>query len=171
MTINSTTWPTYKSSTNPVPRSIYEHLLQSLAQKLFEIATGSAATLPIRNTQLNLSTTDLTVLPTSTTHLSTLTISVPSSETTPQPQSIPSKLKLIAFGTSDKIFERQDSRTQSIFYRSKQITPEGKEVVHAASIGWCLRQYVEPRSDVLDFQLSRTVTMPVREWDSEDDSD
>jgi hypothetical protein len=83
----------------------------------------------------------------------------------------PSKLRLVAFGSSDKIFERVDSPNQCIFLRSTKIDSENRTAVQAVPIGWCLRQYVEPRSDVLDFTLSRATGMPTKDYDIGEDSD
>lgn len=82
-----------------------------------------------------------------------------------------SKLTLIAFGSSDKVYDREDSKNQIIFVKGKQVDPLGKEKPMAIQIGWCLRKFVEPRSDVLDFSLSRTSRPPTRESPSGDDSD
>jgi len=82
-----------------------------------------------------------------------------------------SKLTLIAFGSSDKVYDREDSKNQIIFVKGKQVDPLGKEKPMAIQIGWCLRKFVEPRSDVLDFSLSRTSRPPTRESPSSDDSD
>ena len=72
----------------------------------------------------------------------------------------PSKLRLIAFGVSDVIYEREESKKLQIYYRSTSKTAEGKDKIHATPITWSLRQYVEPRSEVLDTVLFRDVKGP-----------
>ncbi|KAG9633867.1 hypothetical protein KCU64_g15634, partial [Aureobasidium melanogenum] len=80
-------------------------------------------------------------------------------------------LKLVAFGVSDKITSRQDSNNQLIFLRSTLINADGKEETTAVPVGWALRQYIEPRSDVLDFELTRRPKMPIRDYASYMDED
>ncbi|KAJ9649086.1 hypothetical protein H2199_001000 [Coniosporium tulheliwenetii] len=80
-----------------------------------------------------------------------------------------SKLAVIAFGTSDKVYGREDSKNQVIFVRGKQVDPLRNESVCAIQIGWCLRRYVEPRSEVLDFELSRISRPPTRDSPASDD--
>ncbi len=76
----------------------------------------------------------------------------------------PSRLSVIAWGTSDKIFERENAAKNTIiFVKGKQIDPFGKEAPLAVSVGWCARKFVEPTSEVLDFELMRTVRPPTRE--------
>ncbi|KAK4953473.1 hypothetical protein LTR66_013651, partial [Elasticomyces elasticus] len=81
------------------------------------------------------------------------------------------KLRLVAFGTSDKIYERTDSLNQSIWLRSSCDDAEGRRRNCAVPIGWCARQYVEPRSEVLEFVLGRGGRMPVREWERVEDGE
>lgn len=81
------------------------------------------------------------------------------------------KLAVIAFGSSDKVYDREDSKNQVIFVRGKQVDPLRNETVCAIQIGWCLRRYVEPRSEVLDFSLSRSSRPPTRDSPASDDSD
>ncbi|KAH0168645.1 hypothetical protein KCU67_g3390, partial [Aureobasidium melanogenum] len=80
-------------------------------------------------------------------------------------------LKLVAFGVSDKIPSRQDSNNQLIFLRSTLTNANGKEEITAVPISWALRQYIEPRSDVLDFELTRRPKMPIRDYASYMDED
>ncbi|KAF2807808.1 uncharacterized protein BDZ99DRAFT_572704 [Mytilinidion resinicola] len=82
-----------------------------------------------------------------------------------------SKLNVIAFGSSDKVYDREDSKNQIIFVKGKQVDPLGQEKPMAIQVGWCLRKFIEPRSDVLDFSLSRTTRPPTRESPTSDDSD
>ncbi|KAF2711697.1 hypothetical protein K504DRAFT_480645 [Pleomassaria siparia CBS 279.74] len=53
-----------------------------------------------------------------------------------------SRLAIIAFGSSDKVYDREDSQNQIIFVKGKQIDPLGNETSTAVQIGWCLRQFV-----------------------------
>jgi hypothetical protein len=82
-----------------------------------------------------------------------------------------SKLAIIAFGSSDKVYDREDSKNQIIFVKGRQIDPFGKEKPLAVQVGWCLRKFVEPRSDVLDFSLARSCRPPTREPPQSDESD
>lgn len=82
-----------------------------------------------------------------------------------------SKLCIIAFGASDKVYDREDSKNQIIFTKGKQFDAFGKESPLAVQIGWCLRKYVVPKSDVLDFSLARSVLPPTREPPRSEDSD
>jgi hypothetical protein len=72
----------------------------------------------------------------------------------------PSKLRLIAFGISDRIYEREESKTLTIYLRSTCVNAEGKSKVYATPVGWCVRQYIEPRSEILDVILNREVKGP-----------
>ena len=82
-----------------------------------------------------------------------------------------SRFKIIAFGVSDRIPSRQDSNNQLIFLRSTLINADGKEERTAVPVGWAARQYIEPRSDVLDFELTRRPKMPIRDYASYMDED
>lgn len=160
VTLHISTWPSNKPSTQLLPRSVYETMLQALAQRGFELAAGQ--------------------------HSSSSTSSPPSldndgqsdSETPDSGALRPAKLRVIAFGTSDKIYEREDSKNQFIFVRSTCYDAEGKPKAYAAPVGWCLRQFVEPTSDVLDFvlhQSDRSNKPPCRDhrdtsaWGDEDE--
>jgi hypothetical protein len=82
-----------------------------------------------------------------------------------------SKIAVIAFGSSDKVYDREDSKNQIIFVKGQQVDPFGAEAPLALQVGWCLRKYVEPRSDVLDFALARSCRPPTREPPQSDESD
>lgn len=84
-----------------------------------------------------------------------------------------SKLAIIAFGSSDKVYDREDSSNQIIFVKGRQIDPLGKEKPTAVQIGWCLRKFVDagPKSDILDFALTRSSRPPTRNESDSDDSD
>lgn len=144
VTLHVSSWPTNKPSTQLLPRSIYEQLMQGLAQRIFEL---TADVLVQREAAL-------------------VGEGVVGEDT-------PSMLRLVAFGISDKIYEREDSTNQIIYLRSTSLDCVGKEKVYATPIGWCLRQYVEPRSEVLDFVLHREARLPYGErevpWGIEDD--
>lgn len=141
VTLHITTWPSNKPSTQLLPRMVYENLLQSLAQRGFEFATGAR---PLPNASLTDDDDE------------EADDSDDSAPSTTETQHQSAKLRLIAFGTSDKIYEREDSKNQTIFYRSTCVDAEGKSKPYAAPIGWCARQYIEPRSEVLDFVLHRS---------------
>ena len=132
VTLNITTWPTNSPPSSRLPRKIYEHLLQGLAQQGFERSVAHA-------TEHNRS----------------------------------SKLAIIAFGSSDKVYDREDSQNQIIFVKGKQVDPLGNETSTAIQIGWCLRKFVDagPKSDILDFSLSKSSKPPARDPASSDDSD
>ena len=132
MTLNITTWPNNSPSTTKLPRKIYEHLLQGLAQQGFERASKHAAE-----------------------------------------QKRASKLAIIAWGSSDKVYDREDSQNQIIFVKGKQVDPLGTETFAAVQIGWCLRKFVDagPKSDILDFSLSKSLRPPTRDSVSSDESD
>ncbi|CAN9396229.1 unnamed protein product [Alternaria alternata] len=67
-----------------------------------------------------------------------------------------SKLGIIAFGSSDKVYDREDSENQIIFVKGRQIDPLGNETSTAVQIGWCLRKFIDAgsKSDILDFSLN-----------------
>ena len=134
VTLQISTWPTNKPSSQSLPLPIYQILLQALAQRGFEKAASRAVTIS-----------------------SDFTGEEVSVEIEPER---PSKLRLIAFGVSDVIYEREESKKLQIYYRSTSKTAEGKDKIHATPITWSLRQYVEPQSEVLDTVLFRDVKGP-----------
>lgn len=140
VTLQISTWPSNKPSSQYLPRPIYDTLLQSLAQRGFEKAAST--------TRAGLSISSA----------ASDDASEPSTAETDSDRG--SKLRLIAFGISDRIYEREESKTLLIYLRSTSVTAEGKPKAYAAPIGWCLRQYVEPRSEVLDVVLHREVKGP-----------
>ena len=129
-----------------LPRSMYECLLQNLATSMFEVACTS--TCPDRSTHAvggddqDDGTDPARVRDTATGS---------------------PKLRLLAFGIAEKIYEREDSRNQLIYVRSTCQDALGQAQIYAAPIGWCMRQFVEPRSAVLDFIMHRETTVPCRE--------
>ena len=144
VTLHISTWPTNKPSTQLLPRTIYEHLLQCLAQRSFEIAVSRPYSSSLRD--------------------ETGDDDDEEAETAPAAEKPPaSKLRLVAFGNSEKIFDREDSKNQIIYLKSTCIDSEGKSKVYAAPVSWTLRQYVETRSEVLDFELTREARPPCRD--------
>lgn len=141
VTLNISTFPNNKPSTSLLPRSIYEQLLQGLAQRLFETAKSGVVKY----------VDPLLVDP--------LTGTAPESVKDTKP----SRLHLLGFGISNKIYEREDSKNQMLYVRSTCQDALGATKTYAAPIGWCSRQYVEPRSEVLDFVLHRDTSVPCKE--------
>ena len=142
ITLNITTFP----ATNPnkphsslLPKWVYEQLLQGLAQRLFE----SARCVRLLDGDLG------------------LTSPLPSDTATPSKP--PGRLRLIAFGIADKVYECTDSKNQILYLRSKAFDGVGKEKVHATPITWRLRRFIEPCSDVLEFNLRRQTQIPCRD--------
>lgn len=123
VTLNITSWPSNVSATSGrLSRKLYEHLLQRVAQDIFEAFAEEAIKEGRRQ-----------------------------------------ELSVIAFGTSDKIYEREDSKTTIIFVKGTLLGPVGGATPAAVPIGWRLRKYVEPKSDILDFALSRITKPPVKD--------
>ncbi|KAF9696841.1 hypothetical protein EKO04_005300 [Ascochyta lentis] len=84
-----------------------------------------------------------------------------------------SRLAIVAFGASDRVYDREDSENHIIFVKGRQTDPLGNEKSTAVQIGWCLRKFVDAgaKSDVLDFSLSHTSRPPTEDPPSSDDSD
>lgn len=160
VTLHMSTFPNNKPSTQLLPRAVYEQLLQGLATRLFHIAAsggaksdaGSAAsasnTANDENNGNNNAAENVTPTP-------------PPEDTMKGRQ--PSKLRLLAFGISDKIYEREESKNQILYLRSSCKTAIGEERPYAAPITWNLRQFVEPRSEVLEFVLQRESRVPCKD--------
>jgi hypothetical protein len=154
VTLHCTTWPSNKPSTQLLPRQIYEGLLQTLATTTFNLF-GAHSVNPDTGEKLN--------------------------EESLEPHHRAGRLRLIAFGVNDKSFDREDSPNQIIYLRSTCLNADGKVQPYATPITWCLRRYVEGRSDVLDLSLmDRGVRPPCREsgmptaglsWGGGDDDD
>lgn len=142
VTLHISTFPNNKPSSQYLPRAVYEQLLQGLAQRSFQVASDAVV-----NARAE--------------HLESVSNGGEASERVLAQRE--SKLRLIAFGISDKIYEREDSKNQLLYLRSTCQDAEGKAKIYAAPISWCLRQYVEPRSEVLDFVLHREARPPCRE--------
>jgi hypothetical protein len=141
VTLQITTWPgpINKPSASLLSRPIYEQLLQGASKRLFELVTNRPAPEPLSEMPelFDLDGEIIEILP-------------------------PSKLRLVVFGISDKIHEREDSQTQLLYLRSSALDAEGKSKVYAAPLGWCARRYLEPRSEILDFVLSRGSRLPCK---------
>lgn len=159
VTLNISSWPTNNTSGSHLPRNVYETLLQAVALRIFNLAAYWAGQPP-----------------------EALTTNAPIPVSLPlewkfDTRSTP-KLRLVSFGISDRIYERQDPKTQITYLRSTCQDAEGKTNLHATAIGWCLKQFVEPVSDVLNTSLLRVPKPPfpvitARErglsWDPEDE--
>jgi hypothetical protein len=178
VTLNITTWPNNLPSTSRLPRKIYEHLLQGMAQASFERSahqeaarqraspSSPASALPSPSTPST---------PSVASSMASTILSTPSASTTLSSAGAPasSRLSVIAWGASDKVYDREDSRNQIIFVRGAQTFPfgGGRAGPLAIQTGWCLRKYIEPRSDVLDFALARSCRPPTREPQPSEESD
>jgi hypothetical protein len=139
VTMQITTWPCNKPGKPQLTRPIYEQLLQGVATRLFELVTSR-----------------LTFGPPSE-WPEVVIVGDEISEILP-----PSRLRLVVFGISDKIYEREDSQTQILYLRSSAFDADGKSKVYAAPLGWCARRFLEPRSEILEFVLSRGSRLPCR---------
>jgi hypothetical protein len=139
VTLNITTWPSNKPSGSLLPRSIYEQLLQGASTRLFELVINRPSP-PVASEMPGLFDPFDPVV-----------------EVLP-----PSKLRLVVFGISDKIYEREDSQHQLLYFRSLAFDAEGRSKTYAAPLGWCARHFLEPRSDILEFVLSRQSRLPCR---------
>ena len=164
ITLNISTWPL--ANVPQHSRPIYETLLQALALRLITIAAYLAS---------------LTAADSGIHHPPPGHSVGFAPNWTPTEGNRTPKLRLVAFGGSDKIFDRIDSKTQNIYLRSTYKDAEGKDRLHATPIGWCLKQFVEPESGVLNYtQEAKTRHLPWppsgnRErslgWDPDDDDE
>lgn len=152
VTLHITTWPSNKPSTQLLPRAVYESLLQALAQRVFEIAAGVHSSMRSPGSDSGDEAEDEDE-DAGTGANAAVTAAVGKLAEVAE---APSRLRLIGFGTSDKIYEREDSRNQILYLKSTAYDAEGRPQPFAAPIGWCLRQFIEPRSEVLDFVLHRS---------------
>ncbi|KAK5126516.1 hypothetical protein LTR08_004682 [Meristemomyces frigidus] len=146
VTLQITTFPSNKPSGQLLPRAVYQVLLGGVAGGMFELARGVGGGLA---TAADAAAAAVSEEDTSTPPL-----------TPPLP---PSRLRLIAFGISETVYERADAQNQLLYLRSPRTQADGREGVWAAPIGSCLRQFVEPRSECLDFVLKRRTEVPCRE--------
>lgn len=150
VTLHITTWPSNKPSTQLLPRAVYENLLQTLAQGIFEAAASSSLSSQWNTDGANNDDDDGSEDGNADEN------DAPAEMAKVSDVKPPAKLRLIAFGTSDKIYEREDSRNQILYLKSVSWDAEGRPQCFAAPVGWCLRQFIEPRSEVLDFVLHRS---------------
>lgn len=158
ITLNISSWPSNNSAGAHLPKGIYETLIQAVALRIFHLAAYWSIQPPEANDQPG----PITILPHDWRFATSATPT----------------LRLIAFGVSDKIYERVDTKTQMIYLRSTCVDAVGGTQLHAAPIGWCMKQFVEPASEVLNATLLRQPKPPFsnlspRErglsWDPEDD--
>ncbi|TKA77296.1 hypothetical protein B0A55_04336 [Friedmanniomyces simplex] len=162
VTLQISTFPNNKPSTQLLPKVIYEQLLQCLATRIFGLAINGSA----KSGDAALTTSsplDNDAHDASNPSTPSSTDASAAATTPPLSPARTHKLRLLAFGISDKTYEREESKNQLLYLRSTALSALGEAQVHAAPIGWCLRQYVEPRSDVLDFALRRETRGPWRE--------
>lgn len=153
VTLHITTWPSNKPSTQLLPRTVYESLLQALAQRVFEIAAGvHSSTWSVGSDDGDEDGEDEDDDGDASAAIGTAAVAAKVAGIAESP----SRLRLLGFGTSDKIYEREDSRNQMLYLKSKAYDAEGRSQIFAAPVGWCLRQFIEPRSEVLDFVLHRS---------------
>lgn len=144
ITLNITTFPKTAPGLRHLPRKLYEALLQHLATQMFDFQTN-----PITSPN------------------------PPNSADTTAPHPRTSKLILIAWGASDKVYDRENSENQIIFAKGRQMGALGEENATAIQISWCLKRFTDvgKRGNVLDFALSRTRRMPVRSVAGSEESD
>nr|POE93655.1 hypothetical protein CFP56_19667 [Quercus suber] len=156
VTLHISTWPMNKTthSNSLVLRPIYDLLMSTVAQRLFEVVAHTH------------SSSEVAVAPDTEGDLQ-------DTEAAQVKEKVADKLRLVGFGISEKIYEREDSKNQILFLRSTALDCLGQPKIHATPIGWCLRQYVEPRSEVLDFVLHRNTRPPCRDtgWPTVDDDE
>lgn len=154
VTLNITTWPTNSPSSSRLPRKAYECLLQSMAHEIFD-ASVQAST---KRRQKAADVASWAIPPTAS-----------ETETKPSspPQTTPpsTSLTTIAFGTSDKIYERLDPKTCMVYMRGLLTSPVAPDHPTSAAVpvSWNLRKYEETRSDILDFALARAMRPPCRD--------
>lgn len=147
VTLQITSWPTNQPVTSissaKLGRKLYEHMLQNIAQEIFNFPSSLHGT--TFNDQVASQTADDDDTPSLSAHAS--------STSTPERAR---KLNLVAFGTSDRDYDRDERTQMAIFARGTQIHPiSGKATTLATKIGWNERRWWEPDSDVLDWALQR----------------
>jgi hypothetical protein len=82
-----------------------------------------------------------------------------------------SRLAIVAFGASDKVYDREDSKTQIIFVKGRQIDPLGNEKSTAVQMGTCIICLKAPSTDFVALQVgvcgsSSTLVPRVMCWTS-----
>jgi hypothetical protein len=181
--LNITTWPSNAPSKRQLPRKIYEHLLQSIAQQCFErhsilipatpdnlpAPSTSGTTTPANdnetnNNNQNNENNDAGADPNPTT-----TSSSSSSSSTLSTQEViapSSRLTAIAFGPS---CDGDSLRAPIVFTKGRLLHPAAsEEQMLATKLDWTQRRYFTPWSDVLDFALATCTGPPTTEPASED---
>ncbi|KAK3670613.1 hypothetical protein LTR78_009448 [Recurvomyces mirabilis] len=158
VTLHMSTFPSNKPSTQLLPRAVYEQLLQGLATRLFSIAATGGAKSDVGSAA---STTNTNEDNEDEQPTAADAEAISSSSATTETK--PNKLRLLAFGISDKIYEREESKNQILYLRSSCKTALGEEKPYAAPITWNMRQFVEPRSEVLEFVLQRESRVPCKD--------
>ncbi|EOD43867.1 hypothetical protein UCRNP2_9432 [Neofusicoccum parvum UCRNP2] len=151
VSLNITTWPKNGNTLGTLPRNIYALLLQNVAQSILYAHHPPSA-------HHDDNDTDSIITAVSDHHLHG-----PHASTHHHHHPRSSHLNLIAFGSTDAATAHaglDDSRTQLIFVKGRQVGPFGEEAPLAVGVKGRLREYVEPRSEVLDFGLARARKMP-----------
>ena len=166
ITLNITTWPTNSPSSSRLPRKAYEWLLQGMAQETFDASRG-AAKLRKREELAKAKTVAESTPPDASTENTedSTSSTTQKSKVDDQNLAVNTRLSTIAYGTSDKIFERIDSKTCIVYMRGSLQSPTtpNNPTNAAVPVSWSLRKYEESRSDVLDFALARAIRPPCRE--------
>lgn len=148
-TLNITTWPQNRtcSSSAHLSRKVYTQLLSAQAQEAFDASITNAQTKKAEQDEDK----DLD---------------------TNEPRWTSSRLRVIAIGSNDKIYDRGDSTAIDIFVRGESMDPlGGPNRVHASKLGLLLVQFYEPDADILEVPLMHTQGPPTRETDPDDSWD
>lgn len=155
VTLQITSWPSNGPGGETLPRSIYEILLQASALRLFNMAASFTSQLPPASSPTADGNDNGNNTPTILSGPDAASISDFHFTTASTPA-----LRLIAYSVADQIYDRLEPETQIVCFRSTSVDAEGRTRLHAAPIGWCLKQSVEPESNVLNATLLRTPKPP-----------
>jgi len=182
VTLNITSWPTNTQSSSRLPRKAYECLLQGTANDIFEASIEATKERKRKAAEeariarkvaiafVEAQASDDT--PTNDDDDSNTSASTTNHEhSTFLPTTNFTPLSIIAFGSSDKLFERLDPKTGIVYMRGSlqsPIQPTGHTSSAAVPVSWTARKYEESRSDILDFALLRAVRPPCRDGPGED---
>ncbi|KAL1616554.1 hypothetical protein UCDDS831_g01454 [Diplodia seriata] len=157
VSLNITTWPKNNNSLGALPRNIYALLVQNVAQSILYSHHPHPATSDAH------SDTDSVITAVDHHHHH----GHPGQHHHDSHRSPRwSHLNLIAFGSTDAATAHvlDDNSlgvaTQLVFVKGRQVGPFGEEAPLAVGVKGRLREYVEPRSEVLDFGLARARKMP-----------
>ncbi|KAI9654926.1 MAG: hypothetical protein M1821_005679 [Bathelium mastoideum] len=192
-TLHCTTWPTNKPSSSLLPRFAYETLLTALASDIYaSFARNPFAPSASSSTSTpNPSTTPSALQAGGVPPPPPPPAAVPPPPPPPAPPATPptgnnssstslsssssggagprsTQLSILAFGTSDRGYEREDSLNQICYARGKRVDAEGREAVCPVKVSSLLRGYVDPRSNLLDWYLGKTCRPPTREYSGGD---